>query len=69
MVDEPLVTQAIKSTNEALDSRQKYNISLPIFQRFTARSSQIGTENFKKMLAVLVEASEENKLDEFINNP
>ena len=52
-----------------MDSTEKYNKSLAVFNRFTSRSSQIGTNQFNKFLNVfelLVESSENNDLDAFL---
>ena len=65
----PIVTQVIEENAIELDSKQKYNKSLSIFHRFTSRLALVGTLEFKKMskvFSMLVESSEQNKLDDFI---
>lgn len=66
--EEQLVIQDVKRTQVAEDSRKKYNRALEVFQRFTACSTQVGTNQFNQMLSIfsrLIESSEQNKFEEF----
>jgi len=66
VVEEPLVTQAIKSTQNMLNANQKYHRNLESFQRFNARTAQIGADQYDKMIRLwdlITESSEQNNLD------
>jgi len=65
---EPIITQTIQQTTQVLSANNKYNQLHSVFQRFSSRSSQEGTNNFNLILDMfnkMTEAIEQNKLHEF----
>ena len=66
---EPIITQLMEEDRVVLNRNQKYHQSLEVFQRFTARTAQVGTAHFEKLLKIfesLVKSAEQNDIDDYI---
>ena len=71
---EPIITQLMEEDRVILNRNEKYHKSLEVFQRFTARTAQVGTAqvgtaHFEKLLKIfesLVKSAEQNDIDDYI---
>jgi hypothetical protein len=68
LIASSIITQTIQQSNKVLTSNVKYNQLNAVVQRFVARSTQEGTNNFNKILDVftkMTQAIEQNNFDEY----
>lgn len=65
---EPIITQLMEA-DKVLNRNEKYKQAFEVFQRFAARTAQVGTAHFEKLMKIFVsfvKSAEQNDIDDYI---